>query len=181
MSISIFHTELAYTSIGFWCVVLAPFLLNCFEKSERNSEQKARVKFTEILSVCCREHFHFAVTKAAVSQPKSTLPDTHNTQPKQAVRTRPDSSDRSNHSSARWGIPLCGVIHTVPRHPMRLPDAGPQGHVPLTLTVPGKGARDPHGCNRGAPAWLPWTAEMFRAHKERQCRAGQNCPSHTCD
>lgn len=35
-------------------------------------------------------------------------------------------------------------------HPMGLPDASPQGHMPLTLPVPGKGARDPQGCMWGS-------------------------------
>ena len=41
------------------------------------------------------------------------------------------------------------------RHPMGLPDAGPQGHVLLTLPVPGKGAWDPRGCVQGSTLLAP--------------------------
>lgn len=58
-----------YMSIGFWCAVLALSLLFCCsESSEGNSEQKARVKFTEILNVFCAEHFHFPVITTTVRE-----------------------------------------------------------------------------------------------------------------
>lgn len=59
-------------SIGFWCAVLALSLLFCcFEFSEGNSEQKARVKFAQILNVLCAEHFHFPAITTAVREQTS--------------------------------------------------------------------------------------------------------------
>lgn len=56
-------------SISFWYAVLALSLLFCcFEFSEGNSEQKTRVKFTQILNVFCAEHFYFPVITTAVCE-----------------------------------------------------------------------------------------------------------------